>query len=45
MWVVYRGESSDYYYQPYTDLVEAGTLTDPDSGEDMPIVGWTTSLT
>lgn len=45
MWVVYRAESGEYHYQPYTDLVDAGTLIDPDSGEDMPIVGWTTSLT
>lgn len=44
MWLVYRSESGDSYFQPWQDLTTAGTLIDPDSGEDMELVGWTTDL-
>jgi hypothetical protein len=41
MWLVYVSEDGENHYQPWTDLVEAGTLTDPETGEDMQMVGWT----
>lgn len=44
MWLVYRTQSGDSYYQPWQDLQESGTLVDPDTDEDMELVGWTTDL-
>jgi hypothetical protein len=38
--LVYKGESGDLHYQPATDLPEAGTLVDPDTDEDMELVGF-----
>lgn len=44
MWIVYESETGELFYQPYTDLVEAGTLIEPETGDDMPILGWATAL-
>ena len=44
MWLVYMDEEDNYHYQPWTDLVNFGTLIDPDSGNDMDMIGWTTEL-
>lgn len=41
MWLVYLDTEGDEHYQPWEDLVEAGTLIDPQTGEDMEMVGWT----
>lgn len=45
MWLVYEDENGDLHYQPWEDLTESGTLIDPEDGEDMEMVGWTTKLT
>lgn len=40
--LVYRSEAGEYYEQPATDLIIAGTLIDPETGDDMDLVGWRT---
>lgn len=42
MWLVYVREDGQNEYQPWTDVVEVGTLIDPETGQDMQMVGWTT---
>lgn len=42
MYLVYRDESGSFHLQSWGDLVYSGTLIDPDTGDDMDIVGWTT---
>ena len=41
LWLVYEDETGTKHYQPYADVVSVGTLIDPETGYDMPIVGWT----
>lgn len=43
MWLVYVDAHGDNHFQPWQDLEESGTLIDPESGEDMEMVGWTTT--
>lgn len=38
--LVYRDENGDLHTQSWDDLTESGTLIDPESGEDMELVGW-----
>ena len=40
LYLVYLDEDSNHHLQHYLDLPEAGTLIDPDTGEDMVLVGW-----
>ncbi|MGI6797942.1 hypothetical protein [Gordonia sihwensis] len=40
MYLVYQDENGDHHSQPYKDVVQEGTLTDPVTGDDMPVVGW-----
>lgn len=40
MYLVYELPDGSLTSQPWTDLEEAGTLIDPDGGEDLPLVGW-----
>lgn len=42
MYLVYRDGSGSLHPQPWDDLFYSGTLIDPDTGDDMDIVGWTT---
>lgn len=42
MWLVYVDGNGDRHFQPWRDVVSVGTLIDPDTGEDMETVGWTT---
>ena len=42
MRLVYQGENGEIYTQPWQDLTEAGTLIDPETGDDLEIIGWTT---
>jgi hypothetical protein len=44
MWLVYEDDKGDKHHQPWQDLVEAGTLIDPYSGDDMEMIGWTTEI-
>lgn len=36
--IVYIDEEGGEHYQPLTDITESGTLTDPETGDDMPVV-------
>ena len=38
--IIYTDEQKRLYEQPLSDLPDSGTLTDPDTGDDMPIVGY-----
>ena len=40
MYIVYTDEQKRLYDQPLSDLPDVGTLIDPDSGDDMAIVGY-----
>lgn len=40
MHIVYTDEQKRLYEQPLSDLPDSGTLIDPDTGDDMPIVGY-----
>ena len=44
MWLIYHDRHGRPHYQHWRDLPEAGTLIDPDDGEDMELVGWTTEV-
>lgn len=37
--LVYQDEEGNHHEQPVSDLTESGTLIDPETGDDMPIVG------
>ena len=37
--LLYEDNEGNLYEQPLTDLVEVGTLIDPESGEDLQVVG------
>ena len=41
MWLVYKDDEGSKHYQPYADITSAGTLIDPETGDDMELVGWT----
>lgn len=43
MWLVYKDLDGETHHQPWQDLTSVGTLIDPESGDDMEIVGWTTT--
>ena len=40
MVLVYKSENGEFHTQEWQDLVESGTLIDPETGDDMEIVGW-----
>lgn len=42
MFLVYRDEEGILHTQHWSDLVEVGTLINPDTGDDMELIGWTT---
>lgn len=44
MWLVYVDESGNRHYQHYTQLVQDGTWVDPETDQDMEIIGWTTEV-
>lgn len=39
--IIYTDDKGCLYIQPLSDLPDSGTLVDPDTGDDMPIVGYT----
>lgn len=43
MWLVYVAANGDKHFQPWRDVTSAGTLIDPETGDDMEMVGWTTT--
>jgi hypothetical protein len=38
--LVYADESGNEYTQSLSKLAEAGALIDPDTGDDLTLVGW-----
>lgn len=44
LFLVYVDETGQYHYQPWGDVTESGTLIDPESGEDMEMVGWSKTI-
>ena len=40
MHIVYTDDKKCLYEQPLSDLPDVGTLIDPDSGDDMEIIGY-----
>lgn len=43
MWLVYvSDDNTERHYQPWQDLAEVGPLIDPETGNDMDLLGWTT---
>lgn len=40
MFIVYTDEKKRLYEQPLSDLPDSGTLIDPDTGDDMEIIGY-----
>lgn len=36
----YRAEDGTTHTQPLSDITEAGTLIDPETGDDLELVGW-----
>lgn len=42
MWLVYKDDNGNLFYQHWNDLTDVGTLIDEETGDDMAIVGWTT---
>lgn len=42
MWLVYVDVEGQMHSQHWSNLAEIGTLIDPENGEDMDVIGWTT---
>lgn len=42
MWLIYVDDNNNRHYQHWRDVAEVGSLIDPESGEDMDLLGWTT---
>ena len=42
MFLVYQDSTGEYHFQPWEDVQECGGLIDPDTGDDMKLVGWIT---
>ena len=42
MWLVYIDVEGQMHFQHWSSLSEIGTLIDPENGEDMDVIGWTT---
>lgn len=40
MELVYRNEAGSEHTQPWGELTDVGTLIDPDTGDDMELIGW-----
>lgn len=38
--LIYRDEAGNLHEQLAEDLTNCGTLTDPDNGDDMDLIGW-----
>ena len=44
MHLVYEDQEGNHHYQSWQDVVEVGTLIDPEDGDDMQIIGWVRDL-
>ena len=38
--LIYTAEDGTEYEQPLADITSAGTLVDPESGDDLELTGW-----
>lgn len=45
MFLVYQDSEGRKFYQHWEDLTESGTLIDPETGEDLELIGWYSSPT
>ncbi|MCK0441266.1 hypothetical protein MUG78_17850 [Gordonia alkaliphila] len=45
MWLVYVDSEGGHHYQPWTEVVQSGSLVDPTTDQDMEIVGWAIGAT
>ena len=41
MYLVYIDNEGNKHYQHWQDIEDVGTLIDPDTGNDMRMIGWT----
>lgn len=41
MYLVYRAEDGTLHYQYWGDVAAVGGLVDPETGDDMELIGWT----
>ena len=44
MFLVYENEEGERFFQPWQDVDDVGTLIDPETGDDLSIIGWTTEV-
>jgi hypothetical protein len=44
MFLVYKDGDGEYHYQSWEDVQECGGLIDPETGDDMKLIGWVTEL-
>lgn len=44
MFLVYRDSEGSLYSQNWEDLASVGTLIDPDSDEDLELIGWSKTV-
>ena len=42
-YLAYKDANGDTHYQPTSDITHVGTLIDPETGDDMEMVGWSES--
>ena len=40
MYLVYQADDGTLYYQLWSDVSEIGGLVDPETGDDMELIGW-----
>lgn len=40
MYLVYRDIEGNHHFQHWEDVTSCGTLIDPETGEDMELIGW-----
>jgi hypothetical protein len=41
MWLVYVNKSGEQYYRAWAEVDAGGTLVDPETGDDLELIGWT----
>jgi len=44
MFLVYADSNGEHHYQYWADVATVGGLIDPETGEDMELIGWSTNL-
>lgn len=44
LWLMYKDSQGGIHYQSWAEVVTSGTMTDPETGEDMNIIRWTSEI-